>query len=365
MSSFPTIEQVFNPKHNNFGFLRFFLAALVILSHGLPIGGFPDYDPFILLSNHATTLGSFAVAGFFALSGFLITRSYQSTRSLPQFLWHRFLRIFPGFWVCLLLTAFVLAPLVQWLEQGSTYGLFESHDSPLSYVYENFFLYIKQWTIAGLPAKTPLTGLNGSLWTLIHEFLCYLAVAVLGVMGLLGKRWTIVITLIGLWTLQLLRIHAPSLVPMIAGHTFIEEFIRLSITFFCGAAIYIFRDKIPSSAWLAVVACVIYVLGSYLGYTLEIESVTIAYSVFWLAFHLPFHAFDRRGDYSYGLYIYAFPVQQILAVLGAQRLGYIPFVLLGILGTLLFAIPSYVLVEKPMLNLKRLVVGGKSSSSKE
>jgi len=184
-------------------------------------------------------------------------------------------------------------------------------------------------------------------------------------MGLLGKRWTIVITLIGLWTLQLLRIHAPSLVPMIAGHTFIEEFIRLSITFFCGAAIYIFRDKIPSSAWLAVVACVIYVLGSYLGYTLEIESVTIAYSVFWLAFHLPFHAFDRRGDYSYGLYIYAFPVQQILAVLGAQRLGYILFIMVGILGTLLFAIPSYVFVEKPMLNLKRLVVGGKSSSSKE
>ncbi len=354
MPTFPSISAVFDPKSNNFGFLRFFLAALVILSHGLPIGGFPDYDPFILLSNHATTLGSVAVAGFFALSGFLITRSYISSNSLLRFLRHRFLRIFPGFWVCLLLTALVFAPLVQWLEQGSMYGLYESTDSPLRYVYANFFLYIKQWTIAGLPAKTPLTGLNGSLWTLIHEFLCYLAVGVLGVMGLLGKRWTIVIALLGLWTVQLLRIHAPALVPMIAGHTFVEEFIRLSITFFCGAAIYVFRDTIPSSAWLAVVACVIYVLGSYLGYTLEIESVTIAYSVFWLAFHLPFTSFDRRGDYSYGLYIYAFPVQQLLAVLGAHHLGYVPFVFLGIVGTMMFAVPSSIYVEKPMLDRKRL-----------
>ncbi len=365
MSSFPTIEQVFHPKHNNFGFLRFFLAALVILSHGLPIGGFPDYDPFILMSNHATTLGTFAVAGFFALSGFLITRSYQSTHNLLQFLWHRFLRIFPGFWVCLLLTAFVFAPLVQWLEQGSTYGLFESHDSPLSYVYANFFLYIKQWTIAGLPAKTPMTGLNGSLWTLIHEFICYLSVGAMGILGLLGRRRIVVIALCFLWTLQLLRIHAPSLVPMVSGHAFIEEFIRLSITFFCGAVMYLYREKIPTSGLLTVLACALYIGGSILGYTMEIESVTITYIMFWLAFHLPFHSFDRRGDYSYGLYIYAFPVQQVLAVAGAQQLGYIPFVMLGILGTLLFAIPSYTWIEKPMLDLKSLVVSGKSSSRKD
>jgi len=355
MPSFPTIEQVFNPKHNNFGFLRFFLAALVIFSHGLPIGGFPDYDPFILLSHHATTLGSFAVAGFFALSGFLITRSYCTSNNIVHFLWHRFLRIFPGFWMCLIITAFVFAPLMQWMEQGSTYGLFESHDSPLRYVYANFFLFINQWTIAGLPTKTSLAGLNGSLWTLIHEFICYLGVGIFGVLGLLGKRWSVIVALLGLWMLQVLRIHVPSLVPMIAGHPFFEEFIRLSITFFCGATFYLFREKIAISGVLALIAAGVYVIGSAIGYTLEIESVTITYMMFWLAFNLPFQAFDKRGDYSYGLYIYAFPVQQMLAVLGAQKFGYVPFVMLGVVGTLLFAIPSYKFVEKPMLDLKRLV----------
>ncbi|MFN8358355.1 MAG: acyltransferase [Candidatus Kapaibacterium sp.] len=359
MPRFTTISEVFDPRHNNFGFLRFLLASLVILSHGLPIGGFPDNDPFIILSHHATTLGSVAVAGFFALSGFLITRSYLTSNSLPQFLWHRFLRIFPGFWVCLLMTAFVIAPLMHWMEKGSMYGVFEATDSALSYVYLNMLLFIKQWTIAGLPSTTPISGLNGSLWTLIHEFLCYLAVGIVGVLGLLRKRWTLILTVICLWMVQLVRLHAPSWVPMITGHPFIEEFIRLACTFFCGAALYVFREKIPFSGLLAVAAVLLFILGSALGYTLEVESVTIAYCIFWLAFRLPFQAFDKRGDFSYGLYIYAFPVQQMLAVVDVQHYGYVPFVLLGILGTLLFAIPSYIVVEKPMLDLKRLVVSRK------
>ncbi|MBK9246641.1 MAG: acyltransferase [Ignavibacteria bacterium] len=335
--------------------MRFFLATLVILSHALPIGGFPNYDPFIMLSHHATTLGTVAVAGFFALSGFLITRSYYTTQNIQQFLWHRFLRIFPGFWVCLIISAFVFAPLMQWLEKGSMYGLFESEESPLRYIYSNLFLFIHQWTIAGLPTTTPYHGINGSLWTLIHEFICYLGVGVFGVLSILQKRWTVVMLLILLWTLQLLRIHTPTAVPFVVGHPFIEEFIRLSITFFCGAVFFLFKDKVPFSGMMAIVAVLIYLGGAALGFTLEVESMTISYCMFWLTFKLPFQAFDKRGDFSYGLYIYAFPTQQMLAILGAHQLGYIPFVILGIIGTLIFAIPSYKFIEKPMLELKKIV----------
>jgi peptidoglycan/LPS O-acetylase OafA/YrhL len=76
------------------------------------------------------------------------------------------------------------------------------------------------------------------------------------------------------------------------------------------------------------------------------------YVLFWLAFRLPFQAFDRHGDYSYGIYIYAFPVQQMLSLVGANRWGLGAYFVLSLLGTLPLAALSYHLVEKPCLRWK-------------
>jgi hypothetical protein len=104
------LANAFDPTRNAFGLFRFALAALVIVSHCYPLGGF-GRDPLEVVTAGRLSLGLFAVAMFFVLSGFLITRSASRT-SAVRFLWHRFLRIFPGYWVCLVVCAFILAPMI-------------------------------------------------------------------------------------------------------------------------------------------------------------------------------------------------------------------------------------------------------------
>ncbi|MBI3257952.1 MAG: acyltransferase [Ignavibacteriae bacterium] len=359
MKSTPTLLDSFNPKHNSFGFLRFTLAALVLVSHGLPIGGFPDDDPFILYTRHGTTLGTLSVAGFFALSGFLITRSYLSTDNLWKYMWHRFLRILPAFWVCLIICAFLFAPFLFFIERGVLVGFFATEDSPVRYITVNFFLLMRQWSISGTPAPG-YHIFNGSLWSLIHEFICYLGIGAYGVFGILRRqRWIVLVITIVIWTLQFLCIHAPNSVAMITNHTFIVTFLRYSPFFFAGSVFYLFREKIPYSGKLCLLLLTIYIVGSGYGffqkditYTRELEALTLPYIMIWLALRLPFQNFDKRGDFSYGFYIYAFPLQNIMTALGVNHWGFTLYTIVCFIATLVFAIPSYFWIEKPMLDLK-------------
>ncbi len=107
------LNDAFNPRKNSLTFLRFFLANLVIFSHCYPLGGFGSES---LLGSNKESYGSLAVESFFILSGFLITRSYTTSSSIWRFLWHRFLRIFPGFWICLVVTVLIFAPIIYWSE---------------------------------------------------------------------------------------------------------------------------------------------------------------------------------------------------------------------------------------------------------
>ena len=101
--------------HNNsLGFIRLVLASLVIVDHAFPLGGF-GVEPVAGWTIGQTSLGGIAVAGFFAISGYLITKSGLAADIL-QFLWRRFLRIFPAYWAVLLVTALVIAPIVWWAD---------------------------------------------------------------------------------------------------------------------------------------------------------------------------------------------------------------------------------------------------------
>src|SRR5947209_4258685 len=96
-STIMTLADAYDPRKNSIDFLRFTLAFLVIVTHGFWLSG-QGSDPLYALSRHQDSLGPAAVLGFFTLSGFLITRSSQHS-SFWRYLWHRSLRILPGFWV--------------------------------------------------------------------------------------------------------------------------------------------------------------------------------------------------------------------------------------------------------------------------
>ena len=348
-------------KNNSIGFLRFVLACLVVLSHCYPLGGF-KFEPLVAWSNGHQTFGGFAVAGFFFLSGYLITQSYTTSRSFGRFLWRRVLRIFPGFWGCLLVTACVFGPIVCVIQHTSVLAYFTvGSNGPLTYMTTNYLLDIKQWGIAGLLSHNPYPiAFDGSLWTLNNEFTCYLAVIVAGSLGVLGRKKPLIFVLLGILlamyavshqTDKLLLLHVAR-VLIFERRTLLEQAVYFTI----GAVFFLYGRRIPLHPALFVLATLLVAVTIRYDIGRLIVPLALPYALIWLACKLPLSAFDRRGDYSYGVYIYAFPVQQVLALLGMNHYGLPIYLLLVMALTLPLAVLSWHCVEKPCIGLKNLTL---------
>jgi peptidoglycan/LPS O-acetylase OafA/YrhL len=324
-------------RDNNFNLIRMVAATGVLVSHAFPIslgpGAVQPLDPILGL-----TLGTVSVYVFFAVSGFLIARSFERSGSLGRFWKARVLRIFPGLAVVLAVTlvagAFAsTAPLAEYARAAVTYFL------------RNLTLFALQYDLPGVFAVNPYgPAINGSLWTLSYEVLCYAGVMGLGLAGLLqsGKR-------AGLAFLAFLAFYAAA--RLAAPHPRLVLLAELALPFMLGTLLHAWRDRVPLSflpgAGLAALALLLH------GTPLFREAFVVAltYWVFLLAY-LPRGAvrtYNRLGDFSYGTYIYAFPVQQIVAALGIAD----PFlnIALALPLTLVCAILSWTLVEKPALAL--------------
>lgn len=352
-------------RHNSVDALRLGLAILVVFSHAYPLARNLE-DPLTIWSHRLTSLGEVAVAGFFTLSGFLITRSYERAPSLPRYLWHRGLRILPGFWVCILITAFVFAPISAKLSGMSQQTLWTAPDGPFTYILSNWRLQIQQWAIVGLPINVSYPhAFDGSLWTLWLEVRCYIAVAVLGALGVLRfARWLIPmfsVILIGLLLSTWLHpsiMHSDLIAPYYWQWMDSTQLnLQLWTCFFVGATAYLYRQFLPLSPLVALVALVGFVLLSPTPLEPLSTVLLLSYVVLTVGFRVGVRQamyLRRVGDLSYGTYIYAFPVQQLLAQLGFGVLPVGLFALLGVIATLPVAYASYRLVEAPSMTLKSI-----------
>ncbi len=192
--NFPTPD---SSQENCFDLLRLFLASLVVYTHTYFIAGFGG-EGFARLVRDQTNAGTFAVLGFFGLSGYLVGDSFLRCASPVTFLRRRVLRIMPGFWGCLVFTAFVIAPAMEWIEHGSLAGFrWGVADGAIGYIVHNAFLHIHQWGVANVLGSAVYPGsLNGSLWSLFPEFCCYLMLLFVGLCGFMaGNRlWLLVFT---------------------------------------------------------------------------------------------------------------------------------------------------------------------------
>jgi peptidoglycan/LPS O-acetylase OafA/YrhL len=358
--------QAFDPKNNAFGFLRLSLAILVIFSHSFHLGGF-GIDRLAAFTEGRYAIGSLAVAMFFVLSGFLICRSASTSRSVPRFLWHRFLRIFPGYWVCLVVCACVFAPLMAFVEFGTFTSVFSaSWNSPQSFMIRNagFFhlnefsisgiLFIRPNSIAGVLSHNPVPGIfNGSLWSMPFEVSCYLAVAALAAVGVLRRARFIVLGLFaGLWCLYAFDCLNPDGFGRCFPSPGMKLLVMLCLFFSAGCVCFLYREKIPHSTAAFVISLVALAVSLPLSVFGLVAPVAMTYAFLWLAFTLPFGRFDTKGDFSYGTYIYAFPVQQGMALLRIQEKGFGLYFVSSLLLTSVLAFLSYRLIEAPCLRLK-------------
>ena len=146
------LEDAFDPHRNSLSLLRLLFAAMVLLDHAFPLGGFHGgSDPMWGWTRGQESFGGLAVAGFFVVSGFLVTRSFDGSPNPFSYLWKRFLRIFPGFWVCLVVTVALFGTIAFWFDHGSLHGYLHGYpDSPEGYLKNNALLSMNQWNIDNL-----------------------------------------------------------------------------------------------------------------------------------------------------------------------------------------------------------------------
>ena len=331
-----TIGAGFDPRRNSLNFLRLVFALAVIVSHTWPVGGYGS-DPEIA----GLDLGTWAVAGFFAISGYLIANS-RLHLSIDMFLIRRVLRIYPGYLVCLAVIAVGFAPLSAALGSGPV-----QWGSDATFVVHNLLLKVFQGTIDDTLVNAPYgPAWNGSLWTLIYEFLCYLAIGALLSIASRWRRALVVTALVLTATLWSVATH-------IGATGIVPSFAFLGSIFFAGSTIALFADRIPLDWRLGLLALVLAAVGANAHETPWLAALPIAYACMWLGVVLPFHRVGRTNDISYGVYIYAWPIQQLVLVcLGARRLPVGVAVIVSIACTLPLAAASWFLVEKRALALK-------------
>jgi peptidoglycan/LPS O-acetylase OafA/YrhL len=346
---------------NSFGVIRLVLAAAVIFSHAFPLGGWGE-DPFVTLVRHQQNLGGMAVLGFFAISGYLITKSGTGADAL-QFIWRRFLRIFPAFWLVLLVAALIVGP-AAWLMMGRNLGDYfgAGIGGPVHYFVANWKLTVGTYSIYDIFQTTTPYGLsgagsvfNGSLWTLAYEWGSYLIVWAFVIFGVL-KRARILVPVVTAFYF-LLQV-ASKIVPGAAGQIFpyfADPYrVSLPLIFLFGACLALYSHKVPLDARLAALSAVVVLVTLRYGGLDILGYPAIAYFVMWLAAALPrsFQWIGAKNDYSYGIYVYGFLVEQFTAFLGWNRWGYVPWVLVCLAITVGCAWLSWHGLEKWALALK-------------
>ena len=340
----------YDPRRNTLDAVRIGLALMVAVSHGIVMrtGDEPRWGN--------STLGDLAVDGFFVLSGFLVTGSYQRIAvstgyarlwTVVRFGWHRFLRIMPGFWVCLMVLALVVAPLAAVLEGRPAITPFVTDPSSSDFLVNNAALLIRQYDIAGLLGANPYPFVfDGALWTLVFEAMCYVLLTALGWSGVVRRRRWVVLLLAGvLWGLLV----AQSLdVDTVIG----DLTTRLVFMFLLGVASYLFKERIPIGPTWAVAALMLLVgcLATVHDYRV-LAAPALTYLVVYLGTGLP-RPVRLRTDLSYGIYIYHYPTEQLLMLSVAATLPIVPFVALSSAAVLLPAAASWYLVEKRSLTYK-------------
>lgn len=350
-----TLKSTFSPSNNSLTFIRFCLAAMVILSHSYDLGGFGD-DP--LKQYCGITIGEVAVNGFFAISGYLIVASFVTSRSTTRYIWKRLIRIFPGYWVCLLTTSLLLAPTL-YVSKYNDYSAMSLFDNPfLEYVKANFWLRINQQSIHNIFSGNPADSVfNGSLWTLFPELLCYLFVIFLGKIGCFQKtRKTFVLTTFFVClVINALSSHILLISEDLAFAGKIWYLLRLNILlvyFLAGASLFLFSHKIPLNnktyyfSLFLLGFCILSKTYAFLGV------LVFPYVLFCLAVKTPFSEFHQFGDYSYGLYLYAYPIQQTLFSMDVVLANPLHFFVLTTLLTSPLAWLSWNFVERYCLKMK-------------
>lgn len=337
------LSDVCTGKNNSLTLIRLVAALAVIYGHAYAV--VPGGSDWVARTTGYAFAGGVAVDLFFLISGFLVTGSIVQGGA-RHYTVSRILRIYPGLWTNLLVVTFVLGPLVTSLPISRYFT-----DSGV-WVY---FLGLATTTrgaflLPGVFESNSDHAVNGSIWSVLIEVWLYVILGGFYILGILRSRaifnFIFFSLLIIAWSDSS---HLPSFISGTTNQ-------HVCLMFYIGSFLYMNRATVPVSPYFLLVALLL------AGMTMGTDRFPYAYSFVLISFFCAasfspqFAWVDRYGDYSYGVYLYGWPCQQVIAML-APQLSQVPQAFLSMASALLIAAFSWHLIEKPALRLKSLFSG--------
>jgi peptidoglycan/LPS O-acetylase OafA/YrhL len=334
--------EVVQHRPSGFDYLRILLALGVILAHSFLLTYGQDNQH----GNILFMLAPMIVPMFFALSGFLIAGSFERSKSLFVFFGLRILRIGPALVVEVLISAVILGPLL------TVYPLARYVADPALHAYFLNILGEIHYVLPGVFVGNPTHSVNGQLWTVPFELGCYIALGAIALVNAYRRKWLLLGLFVLLQSGQILNtIFRFNHSYNGAGGT------TIILCFLAGLTLYRFRDRLPYSSRIAALSFVLAIASIAIPNAIRFSPLPMAYLTVYLGLlNPPRNKYLLSGDYSYGLYLYGYPIQQaVVQMLPAWREWY---------WTLLFSLPtafavafvSWHLIEKPALARKKVLV---------
>jgi peptidoglycan/LPS O-acetylase OafA/YrhL len=350
----------FDPKNNAFDIVRLFLAFVVVYAHSWRLDeGIQSWkNPVMKIDDMYKGVlphGQLAVYGFFIISGFLITGSWLRSKTITEYVTKRFVRIYPGFLVCLIVTAFEFVPILYFL----TYSNFDNYFP--KYFVESFRFVIDNMQISinkGVAMEDITNGtmksLNGPLWSLIFEVKAYIMIILFGLVGIFKKKYLVVLAFLGFWLLYASTVIRPELKDSLSRLTGDYKIFNLFTYFLAGSVFWIFENKIIWDFKIAIgnILALVIAINNNMFYL--VAPISFTYLILFISIRSPIRNLSSKfGDYSYGVYIYSWPVQLILNKFYIfEKFGFTVFFLLSALFSFVMGYLSWNIVERKFLQRK-------------
>ncbi len=341
-----TIDEKYQTTHGRptgFDYMRIVLALSVVCWHTIVVTYGVSFQTDVWRTPEYRLLIAGILPSFFALSGFLVAGSLERSKTIAGFLYLRVIRIFPALVVEIALSAILLGPLLTKLTLRQYF-----HDPVLFHYFLNCFGDI-HYKLPGLFVRNPATGLvNGQLWTVPYELNCYIYLSGLAILGITKAPKMFVLIISGLIIY--------GIVDYLRGQDRTGESLhgnQLVLCFLIGVLVYKFRAVIPYDRRLAVFAIIVSLITFWIPGGGLLSPLPVTYATVFLGLTNPRKiSLLETGDYSYGIFLYGFPIQQAVVATGLLPLNGWITLAVALPIVLVVAFCSWHLCEKHMLNLK-------------
>lgn len=335
------LDELSKDRNNNLNIIRFIASVMVIVAHSYALAA-KERDLLKMVSSGQADFGSLAVDMFFFYSGFLICRSVKNSQGICGFIRRRAARIFPPLFFVVCVCVFVLGSFVTELDIGSYFTNCQT------YLYLTNAIFILRHDLPGVFGDNIYdSAVNGSLWTLPVEFLCYIACYCAYAMGILDKKrmkYTVPAVVAGYLILDSVLQRMPLLRSALAP----------CMMFYVGMLCFVYRRHINPSlkgGVLLSIACLI--LSTYFGILQWGMLIFLPYLLLYVAFGTKkkFGDFGKKHEISYGIYLCAFPIQQTIIMLYGGSMSPAVNIMLSVPLAVISGLAINVLIERPLLRV--------------